>query len=141
MGLQDVRIDLRDALEDLAAGDIPAAQARVRHALDSLEPDQLLTTGEAADLLGVRSVNTVKHWCRVGVINGVTRHRRMMIPLAEIERVRNSERVRAYTEAQSTHERIGRLAGDDDLSEVELALLGRDGDRPGPWDGDAGGVG
>src|SRR5438552_604277 len=131
MSLQDIRTDLRGALESLDAGNIATAQAQVRHALDRLEPDQLLTTGEAADLLGVRSVNTVKHWCRIGILSGVTRNRRLMIPLAEIERVRNSERVRAYTEAQSLHDRIGRLAGDDELNEVELALLGRDGGRSG----------
>ncbi len=66
----------RAALEQLRAArtenaDVQAAVATLERALNGSEGRKLLTTTEAADALGVRSVNIVKYWVKTGYIHGV----------------------------------------------------------------------
>jgi len=67
---------LERALEQLRAArtenaDVQAAVATLECALNGSEGHRLLATTEAADILGVRSVNIVKYWVKTGYIHGV----------------------------------------------------------------------
>lgn len=47
----------------------------------------LLTTGEAAEMLGIRSLNTIKKWAIDGLLDGCRRGGRIMITQASVERL------------------------------------------------------
>lgn len=52
-----------------------------------LNGEQLLTTGEAAEMLGIRSLNTIKKWAIDGMLEGRRLGRRVMITRASVERL------------------------------------------------------
>jgi hypothetical protein len=93
-----------------------------------------LTTTQAAQAIGVRSVNTIKYWVKIGYIYGVKRNGRTLIPRAEIERITNDDRVRAIRVTDHLHEETTLLGGPDGLSDAELLALKAS--RPGttPWE-------
>lgn len=133
MKLDEVRADLRCARERALAGDVATAVDRIERVLQDLGPDRLLTTAEAAALLGVRSVNTVKLWCRNGTLTCATVGSRTMVPLSEVERARERAPVRAIRASDRLHDAsadLGEEAGLDDDQLHELAAA-----RPGalPW--------
>lgn len=102
--LAELRDDLHAIRALLAAGDAAAAARKLDEALVGLEGRRLLTTSEAADLLGIRSVNTLKALVRAEGIQTAMHGNRMMIPLAEIERLRGSARVRGLQAADRAHD-------------------------------------
>jgi excisionase family DNA binding protein len=80
-------------------GDADSA-ATVQRVVDDLSnedradhPEDLLTTGEAAKLLGVRSINTVKNWTRDGLLKGHRRGGRILISRQSVEELINSPTV------------------------------------------------
>ncbi len=123
-------------LETAAATDanVKAAADALKRALREADAGGLLTTSEAATALGIRSINTMKRWVKTGYIHGVQRNGRTMIPVAEIERIRDDDRVRALRVTGQLHAEIADFGGPDALSDEELAGLraGRPG-RP-PWE-------
>lgn len=134
MGLtEQLRQDLRAVIAHAEAGDTAEVVRTAHKALQELDGDRLLTTTEAAAALGVRSINTVKLWCRTGFLVNVQRGNRTMIPLAEIERVRDSERVRAIHAADTLHDASAAFGVPDGLSAEEMEQLSAA--RPGrlPW--------
>jgi excisionase family DNA binding protein len=86
----------------------------------------LITTGEAAQMLGVRSVNTIKRWAGDGVLEGFRRGGRVLVTRASVEAMLNDSRLARYKKQQQ---------------ELDEALAPFDaGDRPLPrsdilWDG------
>jgi excisionase family DNA binding protein len=50
-------------------------------------PGDVLTTGEAATLLGVRSVFTIKRWARDGLLEGFRRGGRILVTRASVDRM------------------------------------------------------
>lgn len=53
----------------------------------------VVTTGEAAQMLGVRSITTVKRWALDGLLDGYRRGGRLMISRTSVERLLNSPKV------------------------------------------------
>jgi excisionase family DNA binding protein len=129
--------ELRDDLEAirslLEAGETAAATRKLDAALQGLEAHRLLTTSEAAEVLGIRSVNTLKALVRAEGIQTVMHGNRMMIPLVEVERLRGSERVRGIRAADRAHDAAEALGTPEGLSQEEMDSLSAS--RPGtpPW--------
>lgn len=128
---------LRDNLEEararLRAGDADRALDTLDRALRVLDGERLLTTSEAARLLGIRSVNTLKSLARTEQLHTVFHGNRMMVPLSEVERIQQSERVHGIRASDRMHDTTAELGGGE-LSEGELADL--EAGRPGrlPWE-------
>lgn len=109
------------------AGRARAAVASVRAAT---APADLVTTGEAAALLGVRSINTVKRWARDGMLDGFQVGGRVKVTRASVEQLLASATVgqqRAY-ERDLAEVLDAFDAGDDALPPSELPHIGR-----APW--------
>lgn len=53
--------------------------------------EDLLTTGQAAALLGVRSVNTIKHWAKSGTLDGYRRGGRIVVSRESVSRLLGSQ--------------------------------------------------
>jgi excisionase family DNA binding protein len=74
---------------------------RVRQVAEDLrqedQPDthELITTGEAAEILGVRSINTVKRWVREGALEGFRRGSRILVSRASVQRMVDAPAVAA----------------------------------------------
>ena len=130
---EQLRKDLQTVIEQAEAGNTAEVVRTAQKALHELSGDRLLTTTEAAEALGVRSINTVKLWCRSGFLSNVQRGNRTMIPLAEIERVRNDERVRDIRAADRLHDASSDFGVSGGLTEEEMQQLSAT--RPGrlPW--------
>lgn len=102
----------------------PDTVAELQPVIQALTSDGEATIGteQARKLLGVRSVNTVKRWVELGILQGQwdVRSKRWRIPLAEVLRVRNR------------HEALAGPGGEE-LTQEELETLSVT--RPGayPW--------
>jgi len=132
---------LTDLRQELAAARAEAARARnagvvekLDRILAELEDDVLLTTREAAGLLGIGSVNTVKALIHAGRIQArmVGSHHR--IPLSEVERLRRDTTIRGLQASSRIHAQIATLGSAEGLTAQELEDL--DESRPGtlPWE-------
>jgi excisionase family DNA binding protein len=139
MAMTTVRADIEKALHIIASEQIPepvrdALQVTLTHALREVEQGpEWLTTAEAAALLGVKSINTVKAWCKTGYIRGVRVGGRVKIPRSEVERIRDSDRVRAVQASDRLHEASSELGAGGGLTPEQLRDLSAA--RPGtlPW--------
>src|SRR5579859_4991159 len=78
---------------DVADANVKAAADKLKAALREADSRTLLTTAEAASALGIRSINTVKRWVKIGYIHGAQRGERTLIPLREITRIQHEDRV------------------------------------------------
>ena len=59
----------------------------LRAAVPPPPADPLITTTEAAQLLGVRSVNSIKRWVREGLLEGYRRGGRVLVSRNSVERM------------------------------------------------------
>jgi hypothetical protein len=131
------REDMEQALALLESApstdrNVVAATEALKRALLDAKTRDLLTTAEAAEALGIRSINTVKRWVKIGYLHGVSRNERTMIPVTEVERIWHDDRVKALRASSRLHADIAEL-GAAGLSDDELAGLVKT--RPGrpPW--------
>lgn len=133
MRITDLRRALEEIREHAANGDLDEVRRAADDALQQIDGDELLTTTEAALVLGMRSVNTLKLLVRRLGIPHVMRGNRMMIPLAEVERLQDYAEVGGIRASDRAHDAIADLGGDEGLTAEELAELERG--RPGrpPW--------
>jgi len=126
--------EVRDHL--LPTGDVAVIQ-KLTTVLDRLreettEDDDLLTTTEAARLLSVRSINTVKRWAREGLLDGRHIGGRVKVTRASVDKLLGTP----FVEGQQRFERDLHEAfdpfdpGDERAADLDAALAGRD-----PWDG------
>ncbi len=129
--------DLRRALEEIRMHAQEGNLDEVRHtadeALHQLAGGQLLTTTEAAELLGIRSVNTLKLLVRRLKVPHEMHGNRMMIPLAALERIQESPEVRGIRASDHAHDMTEGLGAAGGLTAEQLTDLERA--RPGrlPW--------
>lgn len=93
--------ELRRHIED---GDKDAALCLLEQALEELNGGRLLTAAEAARVLGIRSVTTMKILAGQGYVQTVERDGRRLIPLAELERVRDSEVIEGIRASDRAHD-------------------------------------
>lgn len=134
MTIGDLRGELSQARRAAESGDLAQTVRQLDKVLEHIKPDHLLTSTEAAHMLGVRSPNTILGWCRTGYIRGVRRGGRTMIPVSEVERIQEGDQVRMIRALDELHDQTADLGSDDGLTEEELELLHQS--RPGtlPWE-------
>lgn len=120
-------------VELLDSGHPAEARAMAAHLREVLQGDPLFTTTQAARMLDIRSLNTLKTLLKVEGVHTVPRGNRTMIPLSEILRIQNSERVRGIRATDRLHTLSEGLGTDEGLSSEELEDLAAA--RPGklPW--------
>lgn len=137
MSITELRADLEEARAHIAQ--IEGSQAKkaldkLDRALKDLAPGRLLTTTEAADLLGIGSVNTLKLLVRHHGINYKLHGNRMMIPLSELEQLQKSSTVRGIQTSDRMHYATKDLGSIDGLTLEQIEDL--EASRPGrvPWE-------
>jgi excisionase family DNA binding protein len=127
--IEGIERDL-DTLRALAERtDDDEVRLAVEHVLRYLQPDQMVTTSEAARLLGIRSINTVKALILSQQIPHTRVGNRMTIPLSEVLRLKASKWVPYLKASDRAHEEVG----GDALTQEEMDSLSAE--RPGtlPW--------
>jgi|SRR5579859_2605953 len=130
MSVTDLRKDLEHIRASAQAGDLNEVVQAVDHALQSLDSSRLLTTTEAAELLGIRSVNTLKALVTRYSIPYERHGNRMMLPLAEVEQLRESPLMRGLRASEALHDTIADLGPVEGLTAEEMQDL--EAARPGP---------
>ena len=135
MTINDMRRELEAIQASAKAGDLEGVVQTVDRALHTLEESRLLTTSEAADLLGIRSVNTLKLLVHRLDIPYARHGSRMMIRLADVEQMQHRVEVSGIRASDQAHDESGILGGDG-LSQEQLEDLSHA--RPGalPWQQD-----
>lgn len=137
--LVEAREDIRAARSLAEArGDADVVQ-KLDQALAALAPERLLTTTQAAEFLGIRSINTLKVLVRLEDVRTERHGNRMMIPISELERIQHGSRVKSIHTSDRIFADVETPNVPDGLTEEELDAL--EAGRPGrlPWE--AGGVG
>jgi excisionase family DNA binding protein len=93
-------------------------------------PPKLMTTGEAAEALGIRSVNTIKRWAQDGKLEGFRRGGRVLVSARSVAELAESSAIgheRAYE--RELDEALAPFdAGDGEIPELGLTWSGRK-----PW--------
>jgi excisionase family DNA binding protein len=124
--------ELVDQLSGLAL-EVDALEQRVSRAepADSEMPSTVMTTGEAARTLGIRSVNTIKRWAREGLLAGFQRGGRVMVSRESVEALLASP---TLSEQREYEHRLAEAfdaidPGDEPLPPSGMAHVGRK-----PWE-------
>jgi excisionase family DNA binding protein len=77
---------------------------------------ELMTTGEAAKLLGIRSVNTIKRWAADGILVGFRRGGRVLVSRESVERLRDTEPI---AEERDFEQRLDAALAPFDFSDMD----------------------
>ncbi|HZU77863.1 MAG TPA: helix-turn-helix domain-containing protein [Dehalococcoidia bacterium] len=133
MSITELRKDLEEIRASARAGDLSQVVEKVDHALGALDSSRLVTTTEAAHLLGIRSVNTLKLLVRQQGIPHELHGNRMMIPIAALERLQENAVVRGLRASDRAHDAIEQLGVPRGLTQKQMDDLSAA--RPGrvPW--------
>jgi excisionase family DNA binding protein len=113
------------------AQEVLVAAAALRDDSAAAPPTDLLTTGDAARLLGIHSLNTIKRWAREGILDGYRRGGRVLVSRASVERLTSSPTLaeqRAY-ERRLDEALVPFDIGDEELPPTSATAVGRK-----PWD-------
>lgn len=132
MTINDMRRELEAIQASAKAGDLEGVVQTVDRALHALDESRLLTTTEAADVLGIRSVNTLKLLVRRLGVPYTSHGSRMMLLLSDVEELQNRIETKGIRASDRAHDENGALGGAG-LSPEEREDLSNT--RPGrlPW--------
>jgi len=119
MIVRDVRDHIEAARKLIDEGDAVEAQKHLSIAARQLDPGTMLTTTEAAGLLGIRSKNTIKAMARRGQIAAALRGNRYMIPMTEIIRLQDAPVIHDLHAIQRDYARMAFPGSDDPVSDEE----------------------
>ena len=86
---------LRESGQTEFAEEATAIGASLRASIVAEPRGGVVTTGAAAELLGIASINTIKRWVRDGLLEGYQRGGRLMIARSSVERMLNAAPVAA----------------------------------------------
>ncbi len=116
----------------LDAMDAAITRGEVARLRGLLWPERMLTTGEAGELLGIRSVNTIKAMISHSDLRGEKVGGRWLVPLSAVEeaaQLRKVQIVQAMERAMDELGDFGREMTEDEMEEMYAA-------RPGtyPWE-------
>jgi excisionase family DNA binding protein len=133
MSISNMRKDLEAIKSSAEAGNIQQVVERVNRTLKTLEESRLLTTTEAASLLGIRSVNTLKLLIRQLGISYERHGNRMMIALDDVERLKASRVLKGIHASDQAHDVVDNLGASGPLTQEQMETL--EAERPGvaPW--------
>ena len=130
--------ELRESLEQVRAyvvnGDTDEALHKIDATLHDLHEARLLTLESAAEFLNVRSLYILKMLLQLEGVATVKHDDVILVPLHELERIYDSERVRGIRVSDAVHDELDREFGPGEMTEEELEMLHRS--RPGknPWE-------
>jgi len=121
MIVSDVRDHIEAARKLIDEGDADEAQKHLSIAAGQLDSSAMLTTTEAAEMLGIRSKNTIKAMARRGQIAAALRGNRYMIPMTEIIRLQDAPVIHDLHAAiiQHNYTRMAFPDSDDPVSDEE----------------------
>lgn len=123
MSVKDIRDHVTAAQELIASGDTAGAQRHLDLAARQLDPGRMLTTTEAAELLGIRSKNTIKAMARRGQITATRVGTRYLIPLAEVTRLQDAPVMHELRAIEHDYDAMTFPGSDDPVSEEEMTSL------------------
>jgi len=124
-GIEDLAQALDQAIADLSPPSPPASA-------------ELITTGKAARLLGVRSVNTIKCWVDDGILEGYRRGARILVTRASVEAMLTDSRLARHKDRQQELDEVLSMfdAGDEPLRPSDVLWEGHK-----PWERGESGMG
>ena len=134
MSITDLRKELEEIRTHAQEGDLAQVVQKVDRALHALDSGQMVTTTQAAHLLGIRSVNTLKLLVRRSGLPYEMHGNRMMVSVAVLERLQESPEVGAIRASDRAHDASEALGSMRRLTAAQLDDL--EAGRPGqlPWD-------
>jgi len=125
-------LDEADAAANNA--DLETVRAKLGQLRALVGSEQLLTTGEAATLLGIRSVNTVKALARAGKLPFLQEPgKQMRLPLAAVLDFKATRDFRQLAVSEHAHDETADLGSDDVPPEVLEDMAPAPGSVP--WQG------
>ncbi len=99
--LHSLRTDLLQAGRPDLVQRVDAVLELVRSpAVVDVPEDGVMTTGQAARCLGIRSVNTIKRWAREGYLEGFRRGGRVFVSTRSVEHLRDRRQLREQIQAE-----------------------------------------
>lgn len=133
MGIKELRKDLQAIRASAQAGDLDQVVRQADHALAELDGSHLLTTTEAAELLGIRSVNSLKLLVRQRGIPYQLHGNRMMIPLDVVEAMQESAEVCDIRAADRAHDATDEPGPQQGLTQQQMGDLSASTPGRVPW--------
>src|SRR5579884_1245953 len=123
---------LHQARELMSAGKSAEAMGLLDELEEIWQPEQTVTTTEAASFLGIRSINTLKALLKTEGIPVTRNGNRIMVPLSELLKLKDSQKVRGIRASDAVH--VASFDDDVPMSQAEMDILHDT--RPGtlPWE-------
>jgi hypothetical protein len=96
---------------------------------------EMMSTGEAAEILGIKSVNTIKRWVRLGLLEGFRRGGRVVVSKRSVQQMADMPAVRWEKDFDRRMEDAADFgANEDELTQDSAASMVWSGRKP--WEQD-----